>query len=329
MREINKNCPICKGAINKVYGQMIDDRYGYPGKFSVYSCAHCQHMTLYPKLSEGEIGDIYSMYYPRKAFSGKTIRASVDSELRPYSSFKRWIKGVNNQGQFKAHETELVLDIGAGSCESLLYLKDRGIKGCGVEADINVKAIAEYFELEVYIESLAEFKERNKKFDLIILNQVIEHFINPFELVKNLSDLLNSGGRIIISCPNANSLFRVIFARSWINWHVPYHQHHFSRLSLERLFSKFDFKIISTKTITPNLWFHLQLKNAYWYIQGRDSTQLWNHKFSPNCVRKANLFWRITRKMSEIVLQFVIITLCRLIDFMGLGDSLYVELRKR
>jgi len=329
MTAINMSCPICSGVIDEVYGEMIDDRYGYPGKFSIYHCADCQHMTLHPKLTEGEIGEIYSKYYPRKSFSGKSIRAHVDSELGPYSPFKRWINGTNNQGQFKAHESEFVLDIGVGSCESLLYLKERGVKAYGVEADVNVKAIADYFDLKVYIETLTKFKERGIKFDLIILNQVIEHFINPFELVQNLSELLNSDGRILISCPNVNSLFRAIFSRTWINWHVPYHQHHFSRSSLERLFSNFEFKINSSKTITPNLWLNLQIKNAYKYIQGGDSRHLWNHQATQNSARKASLVWRIIRKMSEIASQFVIIILCRLIDFMGLGDSLYVELRKR
>lgn len=322
-----KNCPICKGEIKSVHRHMIDDRYGYPGKFSIYQCVACQHMSLYPKLTEGEIGEIYSKFYPRKKFSGKSIRSSVDFELGPYSTFNRWIRGTNNQGQFDAHENELVLDIGVGSCESLIYLKERGIKASGVEADRNVAAIADYFNLEVYIEPLISFIKRGKKYDLIILNQVIEHFIDPMELVKNLSDLLNPGGRILISCPNAKSIFRIIFSRSWINWHVPYHQHHFSRFSLEMLFSKSKFKITSIKTVTPNLWLHLQIRNAYKYIFD-DTLQLWNVELSGGVVSQVSLIRRIIRRTFDALLQVLITALCRLIDFLGMGDSLYVELRR-
>ncbi len=308
---------------------MFDDRYGYPGKFSIFKCAPCQHLTLYPKLSEEKIGQIYSNYYPRKGFNGKQIKASVDNELGRYSKLKRWVRGVDNQGQFDANDNEYVLDIGAGSCESLLYLKCKNIRATGIEADTNVKDIAEYFDLDVYIESLVSFVDREKKYDLIIMNQVIEHFINPIDLVHNLSKLLNPNGRILLSCPNANSLFRFLFSKLWINWHVPYHQHHFSRLSLEKLFSKYEFKLTSIRTVTPNLWFYFQLKNTYKYIRGENKNNIWAIDGTRNFSDRRSLGRRFIDRISDLLIQVLSIIICRLIDFLRMGDSLYVEFRKR
>jgi hypothetical protein len=40
--------------------------------------------------------------------------------------------------------------------------------------------------------------------------------------------LLRPGGEVWISCPNADSLWRRVFGRGWVNWHVPFHLWHFA-----------------------------------------------------------------------------------------------------
>lgn len=42
----------------------------------------------------------------------------------------------------------------------------------------------------------------NKKYDFILFADVLEHLINPFEVLKLFSQKLKPGGRIIISIPN-------------------------------------------------------------------------------------------------------------------------------
>lgn len=307
---------------------MSDDRYGYPGQFSLFKCRSCESMTVYPKLSKDEIGEIYSKYYPRKNFSPEAIRNAVDSDLRRYSWLTRWIKGTNNQGQFSAKISELVLDIGPGFCESLIYLKERGIRANGLEADPNVNSISHFFDLEVYIEPMSKFINRGNKYDLIILNQVIEHIIDPVDFVANLTGLLNKDGRILISCPNVNSIYRKIFSKSWINWHIPYHQHHFSKLGLKKLFLKSNMMATYSKTVTPNLWFYLQLKSASVYIFGGDTKLVWSAS-ARDSNNQLSFFRRAIRCVVDSIFQILIVIICRSVDLLGMGDSLYVEFRRR
>lgn len=54
----------------------------------------------------------------------------------------------------------------------------------------------------------------SQKFDLIVIGDVIEHVGNPSALFANVSEMLNPGGRIVVTTPNpwyANAIFKNIF----------------------------------------------------------------------------------------------------------------------
>ena len=58
------------------------------------------------------------------------------------------------------------------------------------------------FYRQVYNMPFEELKT-NKKYDLIICGDVIEHMINPWEQIVKMYELLNGGGYVIASLPNA------------------------------------------------------------------------------------------------------------------------------
>ncbi|MCX5892934.1 MAG: hypothetical protein NTW80_08200, partial [Deltaproteobacteria bacterium] len=62
------------------------------------------------------------------------------------------------------------------------------------------------------------------------------------------------GGEVWISCPNAESLWRRVFGRGWINWHVPYHLWHFSPRTLETVLGRAGFGLREVQSFTPALW---------------------------------------------------------------------------
>ncbi len=41
-----------------------------------------------------------------------------------------------------------------------------------------------------------------RRFDTIICGELVEHLENPYEALRDLSELLNEGGRLILSTPN-------------------------------------------------------------------------------------------------------------------------------
>lgn len=98
-----------------------------------------------------------------------------------------------------------ILDVGAGSGAFINRIKKYG----GLYSAIEIAADA--FELEniklYQINLNSNFSDLiNDKFDLIISIEVIEHIENPHNFIRQLVQLLNTDGTIIITTPNTENI---------------------------------------------------------------------------------------------------------------------------
>ena len=131
--------------------------------------------------------------------------------------------GGDNQGQLDVKSGEKMLDIGCGSGLSLLIARSKGAEVYGVEADPNVQPLAKELGLSIHQGSIHDHPFPGMSFDLVVLNQVIEHIPEPGLALQVIAGRLAPGGRIILVFPNRCSFYRKIFGPRWINWHIPYH----------------------------------------------------------------------------------------------------------
>ena len=90
------------------------------------------------------------------------------------------------------------------------------------------------FNLKIYNETIEEHLKKNIKYDLIIMADVIEHFNNPFQDFKNITDLLNKNGKIILTTFNIESLYAKITGIKY-HWILPFHLVYFSNKTLKNL----------------------------------------------------------------------------------------------
>lgn len=81
------------------------------------------------------------------------------------------------------------------------------------------------------------------------MDQVIEHVTNPLDILTGINSILKPNGICILSTPNSNGWGAKIFGKKWINWHAPYHLHHFSKQSIEILSKRAGFEIESIKPL--------------------------------------------------------------------------------
>ncbi|MGO7208680.1 class I SAM-dependent methyltransferase, partial [Rhizobium ruizarguesonis] len=109
-----------------------------------------------------------------------------------------------------------------------------GIESWGIEADPNVRTIADHFGLQVHIGNIYDLPFPDMKFDLIVLNQVLEHVPDPSAMLQAVRERLTPQGRVIMAFPNTGSFHHKIWKDRWINWHIPYHQNHFNRPEIRR-----------------------------------------------------------------------------------------------
>ena len=308
------------------YKNVFDDRYGYPGVFEIFRCQNCNHRFCTPPLDSSQLATVYS-YYGRKATDSASVQEAAKKSSK-VSRFSRYLIGANNQGQNFAPTRSILLDVGSGDCANLLEAQMLGHDAVGFDVDEQTNRIARDLSLEVKIgqSALDVFGERT--FSWIQLNQVIEHLLEPEQELTRLGTLLDNDGRIFIATPNVNSLYRFLFQKRWINWHVPFHQHHFSKDSLKMLASKTNMKIESLRTVTPNVWAQLQFATLLTRQTKGSPSRLWSKEFEHEIPRRDKCM-RIVLKFASLILSPFIVVVLRLVDWIGLGDCHVVILRNQ
>lgn len=330
--EASLNCPVCCRKDSAPIRPIFDDRYGQPDLFMLMRCNGCGHHMTSPRLRESDLGALYSTYYPRKQVVAADIREEANRAPGRSAALRRWWNGTDNQAQYSVRPGELMLDIGCGSGLSLMEARKLEADVRGVEADPNVRRIALELDISIHIGSVYDDPFPSEKFDLIALNQVIEHIPDPDLMLQQLRSRLRPGGRITLVFPNVESIWCRLSGAHWINWHVPYHLHHFTRAGFASMAQRCGFRVRKVRTITPNLWTILQLRANRYDAERGQASPIWGRAVpetagAPSAPpRKRSLARRILRRAVLIGSALPLALLNRTMDAFGLGDSILVEI---
>jgi 2-polyprenyl-3-methyl-5-hydroxy-6-metoxy-1,4-benzoquinol methylase len=107
-----------------------------------------------------------------------------------------------------------VLDVGCGTGEFLLKLKFLGACVTGIDLSLDAVNDAHKSGLNnVYKVPFSEFND-GIKYDLIVLNDVIEHPLEPLKLIEKANFLLKPGGMLLIWTPNNDNIFSDVEKRT-------------------------------------------------------------------------------------------------------------------
>ena len=94
------------------------------------------------------------------------------------------------------------------------------------------------------------------KYDVIVFNDVLEHLLNPYEVIENLKEMLNKEGTIVASIPNFlnyNSLIEIFSAKDFKYKDGGIldktHLRFFTKKSIIRMFEDAGYQIVEIKGI--------------------------------------------------------------------------------
>lgn len=149
-----------------------------------------------------------------------------------------------------------LLDIGSGPGFFLKTAKSRGWRVLGIEPSRQAAAHARELGVEV-VEGFfnAETAPGLGRFDVVHMNNVLEHIPDPISLVGLARDLLVPGGIACINVPNDFSPFQLAASaaqntREW--WlALPHHLNYFDFSSLCGLVERLGFQVIERTTSFP------------------------------------------------------------------------------
>ena len=139
-----------------------------------------------------------------------------------------------------------ILDVGCGTGDFLLVCKNNGWNVTGVEPSTNAKILIDSkFNKDENSKFYSNLMEINSvKYDVITLWHVLEHVPNLSEYISKLKSLLTPNGVLVIAVPNYKSFDANYYKQFWAAYDVPRHLWHFSKKTIQLLFSKEEMSVV-------------------------------------------------------------------------------------
>jgi 2-polyprenyl-3-methyl-5-hydroxy-6-metoxy-1,4-benzoquinol methylase len=154
------------------------------------------------------------------------------------------------------------LEVGCGIGNFSSFLKKRNIETWGIEPDyISYLELVRKRNVDIAINlTFEQFYEStpNEKFDLIIFNDILEHTVDPWNILKNTKHLLSESGNVIISIPNFlyfHNFFEFLFTKDFkytkSGVFDKTHLRFFTKRSLTRMIYEVNMRIEIIKGLHP------------------------------------------------------------------------------
>lgn len=157
-----------------------------------------------------------------------------------------------------------IIDIGCGSGDHLNLYSDRVEKYC-IEPSETIHPILEKRGIKILGDFIDNVHSR-KQFDVITCLNVIEHVKNPDEFLYSIDSILKSGGLLIISTGDINSLTAKIAGSRWAYFSYPEHCCFFSRKAIEDyLVDKYNYRLLEYRRISNR---EINIKNTLYFLFG-------------------------------------------------------------
>ncbi len=240
---MSTSCPLCKNETNNSFYTKSKDYEYYTSQeeYEFYNCGNCTLIFIHP-IPEDKLNLIYPTNYYSFVDKPKGIVEKV-KEYLDKRLFKKLLSEIKS-------EKISALDIGGGNGWLLKLAKDADSRidfTQVVDLDANAKKIAEE-NGHHYFEGRIEDFETTKKFNFIILLNLIEHVAAPQTILQKVEQLLSDDGIILIKTPNTDSLDAVLFKNSyWGGLHCPRHWALFNNKSFNHLLNTTKLKIHQKK----------------------------------------------------------------------------------
>ena len=246
-------CPICGVEPLEPHASGRDFEYQTTGdvEWTLRRCAACDVLALSPRPFESELSLIYPKnYYAYDFTSRQSIGYRVKAFLDRRAAAVYLSYGVGN-----------VLDVGCGDGRLLRTFAALGVPAArlfGVELDARAAEAGRSHGFHIELKRFEDVDFPDGFFQLILLQQVIEHVPDPRGMIEKLSRLLAPGGAAILETPNTVSWDHSLFKnRYWGGYHIPRHFFLFNKRSLRVLLERAGLSVANVRSLaSPMFWIH-------------------------------------------------------------------------
>ncbi|MFP8874610.1 MAG: class I SAM-dependent methyltransferase [Myxococcota bacterium] len=180
--------------------------------FSIYRCARCDFVYLWPVPDPDEIRLLFSDLYAGGSGTLPELRGYYDfcyddSPSNPLVQlYDGWLAELEKQ-----RGPGRLLDVGCGTGLSMSVARGRGWSPFGVDECSEALAHArDQFGLEVRQGEFSGFQSEGQRYDGITMWDIIEHTRQPVELLRAARECLSPDGVLAVSTPNQRSILDAV-----------------------------------------------------------------------------------------------------------------------
>ena len=213
------------------------DRYGI-GVDTVI-CKNCGLIMTNPCLDDKSNNDFYKNDYPyiyrAETKPSEDIFKNSRDEAEQIITFIRKHTGMT-EGR--------VLEIGCADGRNVIAFAENGYDACGIDLSKEYVDFGKDKGLNLFCEDSETFEKRGLKFDLIILNHVLEHLIDLDRDLSIIHKMLNPNGRLYVGVPGVKALSLGEYKGDFLLMLQNAHVFNFTKTTLCRVMKKYGFDAI-------------------------------------------------------------------------------------
>ncbi|MFA4987574.1 MAG: class I SAM-dependent methyltransferase, partial [Candidatus Brocadiia bacterium] len=249
------SCIVCGSLDSTEEARSFDFLYHSSDQaFWFVRCSGCGHVYLNPRPAASEVSTMYPATYP--SFTGKfSKKHSPISFVKSYILRRRLapLKSVLERGG-------RVLDVGCGDGQLLIDIKHRypQVEAFGLDWNFSepVRDRLTAKNVHLYCSLVEQADLPASSFDLVIMNQLIEHLWDPRTALNSIRTCLKPNGLLTIETPNPDGYDRRFFREgTWGAFYTPRHLNLFTQTNLVRFLSTNGFDVVQhTSLCAPITW---------------------------------------------------------------------------
>ena len=215
--------------------------------YPLFECKRCGLVRPNPlPYKDIEKSSIYAAHENIKFFDSKSKRITRKTEEYKYY-FKHFQPYLNLIKKY--YLSGKALDVGCGAGHLLKLLSEEKFDVEGLEISPELVNALKSDGFEAFCCEMGDKTIKCNTYDLVTLNQVLEHIDDPKKFAHNLNRILKKGGHLILAVPYLYGLVPQILRTKWYGLGYGQHLNFFSKKSLEILLEKEGFKILEFKKL--------------------------------------------------------------------------------
>lgn len=226
------NCPLCDSADHTVFHSLAEEHI-------LSRCRQCGFVFSITAPSEQKVRALYQEGYFRSwGLDDPSFHSALrDLKTQTFRKHLKRLMSFTTPGE--------VLDVGCAMGFFMEVAVEEGWSAWGVEVSEEAARIAQRrFGDRVFHGVLSEAKFPDGRFDLVVMFDVIEHIVDPNEILREASRVLKSGGLLMITTPDIGSLSAKAMGKTWTHFKASEHLCFFNRRTIKSFLAHWGFSVL-------------------------------------------------------------------------------------